>query len=142
MIDGREHLLLDTHCWVWSQLGYENEFSKAGLATLKQAADDGALLVSIISVWEIALLESKRRLDLFMDCLDWVEQALETPGLTLVPLNAEIAVDSTRLPGNIHADPADRILVATARHTGAQLMTRDNLLLDYGRQRHARIISA
>jgi hypothetical protein len=76
-----------------------------------------------------------------MDCLEWVRRALETPGLSLVPLTPEIAVESTRLPGNLHADPADRILVATARNLGACLMTRDQALLDYGRKRHARIVS-
>jgi len=91
---------------------------------------------------EVALLESKRRLHLNMDCLEWVRQALETPSLSLVPLTPEIAVDSTRLPGGLHADPADRILVATARNIGARLITRDQALLEYGRRHHARIVSA
>ncbi|MGA2133840.1 MAG: type II toxin-antitoxin system VapC family toxin [Bryobacteraceae bacterium] len=142
MINGEGPILLDTHCWVWSQFGHDHEFSAAGLATFKQAAADKILLVSVISVWEVALLESKRRLHLNMDCLEWVRQALETPGLNLVPLTPEIAVDSTRLPGGMHADPVDRMLVATARNIGARLMTRDQALLDYGRKRHARIISA
>jgi len=142
MTDGSGPVLLDTHCWIWSQLGHVHEFSAAGLSALRQAAADGILLVSIISVWEVALLESKRRLHLNMDCLEWVRQALETPGLSLVPLTPEIAVDSTRLPGGLHADPADRILVATARNIGARLITRDQALLDYGRRHHARIVSA
>ncbi len=142
MINGQGPLLLDTHCWVWSQFGYEHEFSASGLATFRQAAADGILLVSVISVWEVALLESKGRLHLHMDCMEWVRQALAPPGLTLVPLTPEIAVDSTRLPGDMHADPADRILVATARNIGARLITRDQALLDYGRKRHARIVSA
>ena len=142
MIDGEGLILLDTHCWVWSQFGYENEFSALGLSTFKQAAADGILILSVISVWEVALLESKGRLHLHMDCLEWVRRALDTPGLSLVPITPEIAVESTRLPGNMHADPADRILVATARNLGARLMTRDQALLDYGRKRHARIVSA
>jgi PIN domain nuclease of toxin-antitoxin system len=142
MIDGEGPILLDTHCWVWSQFGHDHEFSPVGLLTFKQAARDGILLLSVISVWEVALLESKQRLHLHMDCLEWVHRALETPGLSLVPLTPEIAVESTRLPGNMHADPADRILVATARDLGARLMTRDQALLDYGRKRHARIVSA
>ena len=142
MIDGEGPVLLDTHCWIWSQFGHDHEFSAPGLSTLKQAARDGMLRLSVISVWEVALLESKRRLHLHMDCLEWVRRALETPGLSLVPLTPEIAVESTRLPGDIHADPGDRILVATARNLGARLMTRDQALLAYGRQRHARIVSA
>jgi PIN domain nuclease of toxin-antitoxin system len=142
MINGEGRILIDTHCWIWSQFGYEHEFSALGLSTFKQAAADGILILSVISVWEVALLESKQRLHLHMDCLEWVRRAVDTPGLALVPITPEIAVESTRLPGNMHADPADRILVATARNLGARLMTRDQALLDYGRHRHARIVSA
>jgi PIN domain nuclease of toxin-antitoxin system len=142
MIDGQGPLLLDTHCWIWSWFGHEHEFSVSGLSTLRQAAADGILVVSVISVWEIALLESKGRLHLTMDCLEWVNQALEMPGPSLVGLTPEIAVESTRLPGALHADPADRILVATARNIGARLMTRDQQLLAYGKKGHARIIAA
>jgi PIN domain nuclease of toxin-antitoxin system len=67
------------------------------------------LLVSVISVWEIGMLESKGRLLLNLPCEAWVREALKTPGLTLAPLTPEIAVDSTRLPGAFHGDPADRI---------------------------------
>lgn len=137
-----ELLLLDTHCWIWLQSGQLNKFSQVGLKTIRQAGTNGTLGVSIISVWEIAMLESKGRVRIHMDCLEWVRRALETPGLSLVPITPEIAVESTRLPGSIHADPADRILVATARSLGARLMTRDQALLDYGRKRHARIVSA
>jgi len=139
MTDGRRPLLLDTHCWVWSQFGHEREFSPDGLSALRQAAADGMLLVSVISAWEVALLVSKRRLHLNMDCIDWVRKALETPGLSLVPLTPEIAVESTCLPGDLQGDPADRILVATARNVGARFMTRDSALLDYS---HVRVISA
>src|SRR5450755_145437 len=142
MINGEGSILIDTHCWTWSQFGHDHEFSQVGLSTFKQAAVDGILLISVVSVWEVALLQSKRRLHLNMDCLEWVRQALETPGLSLVPLTPEIAVDSTRLPGDMHGDPADRILVATARNIGARLMTRDRTLLAYGRKRPPRIIPA
>ena len=142
MIDGQGPILLDTHCWIWLQSGQLEKFSQGTVAHIQQAGAVGMLRVSVISVWEIALLESKGRIRINMDCLEWVRRALETPGLSLVPLTPEIAVESTRLPGNIHADPADRILVATARNLGARLMTRDQALLDYGRKRHARIVSA
>jgi PIN domain nuclease of toxin-antitoxin system len=141
MIDGQGPLLLDTHCWIWSWFGHEHEFSASGLSTVKQAAADGILVVSVISVWEIALLESKGRLQLKMECLEWIRHALEMPGLSLVDLTPEIAVESTRLPGGLHGDPADRILLATARNIGARLMTRDKQLLAYGKKRHARIIA-
>jgi len=135
-------LLIDTHCWAWLQFGLRGQFSTAGFTAVQEAAAKGALLVSVISVWEIAMLEAKGRIRLEMPCEEWVRQALATPGLTLAPLTPEIAIDSTRLPGNLHGDPVDRILVATARRTGSRLLTRDRRLIAYGRQRHARIVPA
>lgn len=78
------------------------------------------------------MLEAKGRLTLQLPVVEWVHQALRLPGLTLIPLTPEIAVDSTRLPGHFHGDPADRIIVATARQTGATVMTADRQILDYG----------
>lgn len=135
-------LLLDTHCWLWAQFGQIEKFSRLGRRMLDKAAQNGALRVSVISVWEIGLLEAKGRLALKMSCAEWVNQALATPGLSLEPFTPEIAIESSRLPGEIHADPADRILLATARITGAQLLTADERLLHYGRRRHARIVPA
>lgn len=99
-------------------------------------------MLSVISVWEVALLDAKGRITLSMDCAAWVRQALATPGLTLAPLTPEIAIQSTRLPGILHGDPADRLIVATARAHGAVLMTKDRKLLAYGRAKHVRVISA
>jgi PIN domain nuclease of toxin-antitoxin system len=99
-------------------------------------------MLSVISVWEVALLEAKGRVSLQMDCEAWVRRALAAPGLTLAPLTSEIAIQSTRLPGVLHGDPADRLIVATARAHGAVLMTKDRRLLAYGRAKHVRVISA
>jgi PIN domain nuclease of toxin-antitoxin system len=87
-------------------------------------------LVSAITPWEIALLASKKRIDVHRDVLEWVRAALARPGVALVALDPEIAVASTRLPFEMHSDPADRILVATARHLGATLVTADRALLE------------
>ena len=88
------------------------------------------------------MLESKKRIHLWAPCEQWVQQALATPGLTLAPLTPEIAIESARLPGDLHGDPIDRILVATARRMGARLMTRDRKLIEYGRQGYARVVPA
>ena len=135
-------ILLDTHCWIWIQFGQVEKFARATRATVEKAARGNALRVSVISVWEIGMLEAKGRLELKMNCFDWIRQALATPGLSLVPLSPEIAIESSRLPGQFHGDPADRILVATARIHRLGLMTKDERLLEYGRQRHVRIVSA
>jgi PIN domain nuclease of toxin-antitoxin system len=90
--------------------------------------------VSAITPWEIALLVSKNRMKLGADVMEWVRDALSKPGVRLVPLAPEIAVVSTRLPFEMHADLADRILVATARHLGATLVTADGGLLELAKQ--------
>jgi PIN domain nuclease of toxin-antitoxin system len=76
---------------------------------------------------------NKARLRLHCDVGEWIEQALKLPGIALAPLSPIIAVASTRLPGEIHGDPADRIIVATARHLGLRLVTADALLLAYAK---------
>jgi PIN domain nuclease of toxin-antitoxin system len=106
-----------------------SKFQKA-LVHLQQL---NAILVSPISVWEISLLVHRKRIELEMDCLDWIERALACPGVQLAPLSAQIAVLSTRLPGAIHGDPADRILIATAFDHHAVLVTCDEKILHYGK---------
>ena len=108
----------------------EEEFSPDSLAEIREASRNQALLVSVISIWELGLLEAKKRIRLQMPLEEWVKEALATPGLSLAPLTPEIAMDSSRLAGELHGDPVDRILVATARRLGARLMTKDGKLLE------------
>jgi PIN domain nuclease of toxin-antitoxin system len=106
---------------------------------IQQATEEDNLFLSAISPWEIAMLISKGRLVLDRDVGEWIKEALSLPGIRLEPLSPEIAVASTRLPGDIHPDPADRIIASTARHLGAMLITDDRLLLDYGRAGHVNV---
>lgn len=126
-------LLLDTHVLVWMLEG-SDRISDAVRAELKESANQDQLLVSAITPWEIALLDAKGRVKLTREVGDWIEAALGLPGIHLEPLSPAIAVASTRLPGDIHGDPADRILVATARHVDATLVTADQQLLNYAAQ--------
>jgi PIN domain nuclease of toxin-antitoxin system len=103
---------------------------------LNKAGRGNRIAVSAITPWEIALLVSKGRLRLGADVMQWIREALTKPGVQLAPLEPEIAVASTRLPFEMHPDPADRILVATARHLGATLVTADGALLGFARQGH------
>ena len=128
-------LVLDTHTLVWLMEG-SSRLSRSARNLAEDAARDGLLRVSAISLWEIATLESKNRLFFGRDCQTWIDDMLATPGLQLVPLTPEIAVQSTRLPGAIHGDPADRILVATARVTQATLLTADAKILAYAQSGH------
>lgn len=134
-------LLLDTHVWIWLMLG-DSRLGKPSRKLLEEAVPAGRLLVSIISVWETAMLEVKGRITLAADCDSWIRQALSAPGVRLAELTPEIAVSSTRLPPPFSGDPADRILVATARETGATLVTADRAILDYARRGHLRTAAA
>lgn len=109
---------------------------------ISSASGKGLVYVSAISVWEVATLDAKRRLTLSMDCRTWVDRALDAPGVHLAPLSPSVAVDSTRLPGDLHSDSADRILVATARYMNGTLVTRDRLILNYAADGHVRVLNA
>lgn len=123
-------LVLDTHVVVWLLAG-SDRLGSVSRQRIHDASQDDGLLVAAITPWEIAMLVAKGRLKLDRDVGEWLQAAMRLPGLRLAPLTPEIAVDSTRLPGSIHADPADRLIVATARRHGAVLVTEDALLLDY-----------
>ena len=130
-------LLLDTHVLVWL-LEDSHRISDRTHSHLQQAADKDLLFVSAITPWEIAMLTAKGRLRLNRDVAEWLDAALSLPGIHLEPLSPAIAVASTRLPWEVHADPADRILLATARHLSAVLVTADQRLLDYAAQGFAK----
>ena len=88
------------------------------------------------------MLEAKGRIRLNKRCLDWLQESLGAPGVHLLPPTPEIAVESSRLPGNFHGDPADRILAATARLLEATFLTKDLKLLEYGNQGFFTVMSA
>jgi PIN domain nuclease of toxin-antitoxin system len=129
-------LLIDTHYWIWLQAGLSDRLTSPNLDLINAAAAEGTLFLSVMSVWELGMLESKHRIHLHTSCIQWVEEALAMPGLSLAPLTPAIALESTRLPGNFHGDPADRIIVSTARIMKARLLTSDRNIRTYARQRH------
>lgn len=134
----KRKLLLDTHVWIWV-LTENKRIGSSFLKVLKEieerVSEEKRILISAISVWEIGMLVEKKKIELSMDRLNWVEKALTVPGTELVSLSPRIAMQSTRLPNAVHGDPADRILIATAREKSAVLVTHDRKILDYGRGR-------
>lgn len=128
-------VLLDTHAWLWLAAG-AGPMSGDARGTIAAAAGAGNLRVAAISIWEIALLASRNRIILGKTTTEWVEQALSAPGLSLEPLTASIAIESCHLPAGFRSDPADHLIVATARVTDAVLMTRDRRILDYAAHGH------
>jgi PIN domain nuclease of toxin-antitoxin system len=123
-------IVLDTHAWVWWVSGAE-PLSPAADEAVRRAVGERSLFVSCISTWEVALLVERGRLRLTIDVADWVARSESLPFLRFVPVDNRIAIRATRLPGPLHSDPADRIIVSTAQALGARLVTCDERLWRY-----------
>lgn len=125
-------VLLDTHIWVKYQNG-SSDILASSKPAIESAADHGLVYVSVISIWEIALLVRLGRLSLSTGVDHWTRNALSKPGIQLLPLTPEIAIQSVDLPEPMHKDPADRILVASARVERLTLVTRDQDILAFAK---------
>ena len=122
--------VLDTHVWVWWISNPENLSSKAR-QVIGKARTNKTIYVSSISAWEVAHLVAKDRLRFTMDVGDWIAKSETLPFLNFVPVDNAIALKSVYLPDPFHSDPADRIIIATALTMGADLVTKDERILNY-----------
>lgn len=117
-------ILLDTHVWVW-WLADPDRLSRDARTAIAGSLSAGKIGISSFSIWELALLVQRKRLELAIDLSEWIAETERIVGVTFFPVNNNIAMQSVNLPGVFHPDPADRILVATARHLGATMITGD-----------------
>jgi PIN domain nuclease of toxin-antitoxin system len=133
-------LLLDTHAAVWV---FESvPLARAATEAINAASRDGArLLVSPITAWEIGQLASRGRIDLSAAPHRWFRGLLATPGMRLADLSPDILIAASFLPGRPPNDPADRILIATARELAATLVTRDRAIIAYGEQGNVSVLA-
>jgi PIN domain nuclease of toxin-antitoxin system len=122
-------ILLDTHVRVWWVHG-DSQLTRTQAAAIEEAETD-EIGVSIVSCWEVAKLVEYGRLDLDTEVRAWLADALSYPGVTLLPLTPDIVVASTELPGEFHRDPADQMIVATARVYQTPLLTSDEKITRY-----------
>ena len=134
-------IVLDTHALIWA-VDRDPRLGESAGALIEETARTDQVAVSAITPWEIALLTERGRLRLGNEVGAWIETALALPGVRLVPIEPAIAVDSVRLPGSFHADPADRFIVATSRHLASPLVTADRAILAYAADGHVRAIDA
>ena len=121
-------VLLDTHVWIWAQLEPERLGPATKSLLLKP---ESQLHVATISTLELARLAKFGHVELGLPVGKWIERAIELLGAESLPLTHDIAVESYSLPEPFHRDPADRILVATARKHALQLVTADERILQY-----------
>ena len=127
-------VLLDTHIWLWYETGVSKAISPKLRTLIEKLVPDSGVRVSAISVWEIGNLVLKNKIAFPMGVKEWVYRAVCQPGIRLEAIDAEIAIESTLLSEGFHGDPADRILLATARKIGATLITHDKEILAYSKK--------
>ena len=132
-------LLLDTHAWIWMLDGNPRLDATAKKA-IEQASKSNSLRISAISVFEVALLCRKNRIVLSgIDLSTWMKKALSIRGLSVIPVDARIALCSQQLEADFHPDPADRFIAATSRIENCRLMTADKAILLFAKKTKLKI---
>ena len=122
-------ILLDTHVWWWC-LSETQNLSETAIGIIKQTKTDERF-ISSISIWELAMMSAKKRIELKISPAMWLSRAIDETGIIVIELSPDIAVESCNLPGEFHNDPADRIIVATTRVHNLKLLTKDQKIHDY-----------
>lgn len=127
-------LLLDTCAVIWAANAADAPRLRAQLRAAYEASVP--VWISPITAWEIGNLSATRRIGMVRPVLPWFEEVVARAGARLAELGPRVLVASTELPGELHRDPADRIIIATAREYGLRLVTRDRKILDYAARGH------
>lgn len=129
-------LVLDTHVWLDVAMG-RGRMSRRVLRRLTAAAEGGVLYVAAITPWEVAMLVRRGKLRVATPLTEWIPATLLATRTVVAPLEPTMAVDAVELPAWDHGDPADRMIVATARHARGVLVTRDVAILEYAEKTRA-----
>ncbi|RYE13833.1 MAG: type II toxin-antitoxin system VapC family toxin [Rickettsiales bacterium] len=138
--DFSEPILLDTHILIWSMLS-PDKITPQQQSVVRQALIKNELYISSITLWEIAMLIAKGRINVFTRIDDFLKSIENIKGLQIYQINSLIAADSVSLPGEVHGDPADRIIMATCRELGATLITADESILSWAKQGYIKVYS-
>lgn len=132
--EAEELILLDTHIWLWS---VEDSPRLRGRFADLISDNRENVCVSVVSCWEISMAHAKGRIELGAPPREWFEKVIAQSGILVLPLTPRIAADAYSLPGVFHGDPADRMIVATARSRDCLLLTEDEKILKYPHVRTA-----
>ncbi len=138
-----EAIVLDTHVWLDVAFGRARSVATRVLRKIQRAAAGDSLYVAAITPWEVAMLARAGKIRVSGPVLEFVTASLRDTRTAVAALDPAIAVDAVQLPSWEHRDPADRMIVATARSLGAQLVTRDSAILEYAARSSAvRVLEA
>ena len=127
-------IVLDTHAWIWF-VNDPRQLSAAARRAIKGAMSKRSIYISTISAWEVALLAASGRIELTIDVQDWIAKSEALPFFSFVPVDNTIFLRSVFLPGPLHADPADRVIIATAIMKGIPIVTKDEKIRNYSKVR-------
>ncbi len=122
-------IIIDTHIWIWWVTNSPSLKKEHRSFLEKQEA--GEIAINSISCWEVAKSVELGKLQLNISVEQWLKEAIDYYNVTVLPLDIPVVVESTRLPGNFHKDPADQLIVATARVLDIPLLTSDSKILKY-----------
>jgi PIN domain nuclease of toxin-antitoxin system len=136
-------LLLDTCALIWLANG--DRLRQSATEAIVAAGLSGGIFVSPVSAWEVGLLarsggQRRPALQFLPNPKTWFARVMAGPGVRPAPFTSDIAIDASHLPGEVHGDPADQMIVATARHLGMPVVTRDTRILAYARRGHVAAI--
>ena len=124
-------IVLDTHILIWWITGDLTKLSENATFAINQELAGGEIIISSITAWEVAMLVAKDRIVISMDLEEWLSTIAQIEAVKFYAVDNDIAVKSATLPGEFHKDPADRMIVATARKLGCSLVTADEKILNY-----------
>ena len=124
-------IVLDTHILIWWATGDLTKLSPNAISAINQELAGGEIIISSITAWEIAMLIAKERIVISMDLDEWLSTIALIEAVKFFAVDNDIAVKSASLPSEFHKDPADRMIVATARKLGCGLVTADEKILNY-----------
>lgn len=136
-------VLLDTCAVIWLANG--DILSQPAISTIVSAGLAGGVFVSPISAWEVGLLSRPKAgrssvAQFLPDPKTWFARVMAFPAIKAAPFTPEIAIDASYLPGELHGDPGDRLMIATARHLGTPIVTRDSKIIAYARDGHVQVV--
>jgi PIN domain nuclease of toxin-antitoxin system len=132
-------MLLDTHAALWLTQGTDLSDDTRRSISLSQSTE--GVYLSAVSVWEVGNLIRRQRIHLDLSLAEWTQILLDADGVRSVDLTIPIVIGAANLPSHLHGDPADRFLVATARHLDVPLLTRDKHILAYAKAGHVQAIA-